>query len=76
MQRNQAMVVDYNSPLFSEIKLANRFKNTLPSGAKPAPVVHTNGVKLPCSTSCTRCPYGLLPLFLLPVKCQERLGLV
>ena len=57
-QRNQAMVVEYDSLRFLAIRLTNRFKNTFLSGAMPALVVHTNVVKLSCSTSRTHCPYS------------------
>ena len=58
MQRSQAIVVAYSSPLFSANMLANLFKKTVASGAVLPVVVHTRGVKLPCSISQTRCPYS------------------
>ena len=58
MQRSQAIVVEYCSPLFSTSMLANLFKKTVASGAVLPVVVHTRGVKLPCSISRTRCPYS------------------
>ena len=45
MQRSQAIVVAYSSPLFSANMLANLFKKTVASGAVLPVVVHTRGVK-------------------------------
>ena len=51
---SHAIVVAYCTTLFVESMLAGLFTKTVASGARLPVVVHTRGVKQPCSTSLSR----------------------